>query len=760
MNEIRLAGCTPTPLANYLKAMGIFRLVAEQKDPGVRACWRGERFALITRLSREELVRFFLEEYRPTPILSPWNGRAGYLEGDNPEESTRRGAALLRIFRASKALRLFPYREMIQDLDRVAPIQEMNSVRAAKKVLEKEKKLDQNGWTEEKQSELNSTAKRESFLKEQLLNLLRNALQDGQLAWLDAAVAIGSEKAFAPLLGGSGGVEGSMDLGVNFMDNLLLLFAPELESGAPTADSGVWLNHAILGQPVRLVAKNTAGSLSPERVGGPNATTGFVRYFNINPWEYVLMIEGAVTYKPSLTRKWGSTGRVRMSYPFTVEPSSIGSGSISPDDNNKTRAGASEVWMPLWSQPAQYVEIVALLREGSVRLGTKTPRDGLDMARCIARLGVDRGINGFQRFLFLKRCGDNDLAVPLSRFDLSQGLSVDADLINDLERGQFLDLLRRAGRDRDTSASLRRTVSQLENTLFALTRPGAGKPGIQRALILLGEAMQALAVSRKGQEAVPVLPSLSAAWVLAANDDTAEFRLALALASLPHMSAHVAPVEWSRSTRRWEWQPENRLHVWGKGGLTRNLVRVAERRLVEAQRTDAATEPLGSPVALGARRSDLFAFLSKGTDDTRIVSLLQGMVWVRLPDALAASPHGTEAATNGALAPMPVAYGVLKPFFASASLLRDLRRLPEDARWVLPQEIPRLLTAGKVQEALAIAWRRSRIAGLGWPVGACPKTAEADGPRLLAALAVPLQTAELARLLPRVEDQEPETVQL
>ncbi|WP_295393631.1 hypothetical protein [uncultured Thiodictyon sp.] len=127
MNEIILAGCTPTPLPNYLKALGIFRLVAEQKDPGVKARWRGERFALITRLSPEELARFFLDEYRPTPILSPWNGRAGYLEGDDTDESTpptledpdaigvvalqpdqteaskRRGCELLETFRNSSA---------------------------------------------------------------------------------------------------------------------------------------------------------------------------------------------------------------------------------------------------------------------------------------------------------------------------------------------------------------------------------------------------------------------------------------------------------------------------------------------------------------------------------------------------------------------------------------------------------------------------------------------------------------------------------
>ena len=50
MSEIILAGCTPTPLANYLKALGVFRLVAEQKDADVKGYWPGERFALLTRI--------------------------------------------------------------------------------------------------------------------------------------------------------------------------------------------------------------------------------------------------------------------------------------------------------------------------------------------------------------------------------------------------------------------------------------------------------------------------------------------------------------------------------------------------------------------------------------------------------------------------------------------------------------------------------------------------------------------------------------
>ena len=67
----------------YLKALGIFRLVAEQKDPGARAWWENDRFMLSSALDREALVGFFLEEYKPTPIVSPWNGGSGFHPKDN-----------------------------------------------------------------------------------------------------------------------------------------------------------------------------------------------------------------------------------------------------------------------------------------------------------------------------------------------------------------------------------------------------------------------------------------------------------------------------------------------------------------------------------------------------------------------------------------------------------------------------------------------------------------------------------------------------
>ena len=55
----RLDGCAPTPLAHYLKALGVLRLVAEQLDPEARGWWEGERFLLASHKDEDELLAFF-----------------------------------------------------------------------------------------------------------------------------------------------------------------------------------------------------------------------------------------------------------------------------------------------------------------------------------------------------------------------------------------------------------------------------------------------------------------------------------------------------------------------------------------------------------------------------------------------------------------------------------------------------------------------------------------------------------------------------
>lgn len=85
-DRLTLKGCSPTPLASYLKALGVLRLlssgansvVGEPVDSDVRGWWEGERFHLRTPLAHSDLVRFFLRDYAPSPVIAPWNGRAGY----------------------------------------------------------------------------------------------------------------------------------------------------------------------------------------------------------------------------------------------------------------------------------------------------------------------------------------------------------------------------------------------------------------------------------------------------------------------------------------------------------------------------------------------------------------------------------------------------------------------------------------------------------------------------------------------------------
>jgi CRISPR-associated protein Csx17 len=77
-----LAGCTPRPLASYLKALGVLRIVAEQADPLARGFWHEESFVLVTSLDEAALLRFFLEAWQPSPCVSPWNKGSGLLGDD------------------------------------------------------------------------------------------------------------------------------------------------------------------------------------------------------------------------------------------------------------------------------------------------------------------------------------------------------------------------------------------------------------------------------------------------------------------------------------------------------------------------------------------------------------------------------------------------------------------------------------------------------------------------------------------------------
>ncbi len=690
-HEHSLAGCMPTPLARYLKALGILRLVAEQKDGSATGHWQGDRFLLGTCMATDELEHFFLEEYRPTPIIAPWNGGSGFYPRDN-----KAGVDGLA---GSSTSRLGPYREVIAIGQRLVGGRE-------KSPKNEEKHL--------------------------LLSRLRATLPDSALAWLDAAVLLAGDRTEYPPLLGTGGNDGRLDFTNNFMQRIIEVMSPA--DGRPTALAAAWLRGSLAGSATAGLLGRAIGQFAPGQAGGPNGTTGFEAGSLLNPWDFILMLEGGLLFAGSATRRLESHGNAAPSFPFTVRATGSGSGGAGPADEAASRA---EIWLPLWQQPASLPELRILFAEGRITVGRRPAADGLDVARAVGSLGVDRGIALFQRYGFFRRSGKAYLATPLGRFRVSR--RPESSLVDQLDRGGWLDILRRFARRDNAPAVARHLVRRLEDEIFALTG-GGGRPVVQNLVILLGRIQRILAAGAAFRETVPPMPLLGPEWVSAADDGSLEFRIACALAGLEEMRAYVLPIGAEQGMDRAAWRKGSVRAVWSSGNPVLSLARILERRLLDASRDPAALSPFaGRPVA---RLDEVLAFLAGETDDMRLAALFNGLVNIRLPPSLVRRSRG------GIVQP-PAAFRVLLPLYTATEDLHRAGLLPESAHMVLPGTITRLLMSANRHQAgraVAMAWRRLAMAGMRLPPGASPEPLNIDYIRLAAALLLPLGVSDLRHI--------------
>lgn len=395
-HELVLDGCAPTPLSDYLKGLGILRLLGEQKPEwDARGAWRKDKFVLRStafsgdqQVDRQRLQTFFLDEYRPTPIVAPWNGGSGFYPKDN-----RDGVDAIM---QSGSDRFSNYRHVID---------------YSRNLVERLK--------------LQESPKNEG--KAYFLTAIRADAPEALLAWTDAAVLLaGDEPRYPPLLG-TGGNDGRLDFTNNFMQRIKDLIDPE--SGNCTTAAAALLPATLFGQAAPKLVNSAIGQFNPGSAGGPNAGAGFEADSLINPWDFVLMLEGAVFFAASIARKLETSEPGMLSFPFTVRSTGAGHGALDAADEYQARA---EIWLPLWSGFASIYEIRMLLNEGRATVGRRPVRDGLGFARAVAALGVDRGVTAFQRYGFLMRSGKAYLATPLTRVTVRR--NPDADLIAELEK--------------------------------------------------------------------------------------------------------------------------------------------------------------------------------------------------------------------------------------------------------------------------------------------------------------------------------------
>jgi CRISPR-associated protein Csx17 len=702
----RLDGCAPTPLAHYLKALGILRLVAEQVDLEARGWWEGERFLLASHKDEDELLEFFRNQYRPTPMFNPWGARSGFYAGSSETTS----------------------RSVLEQIEKVTDIRFEQYREAIKVTRNAIKDVTAGGKPDSDES------------KAALVLALRNRLRNAPSAWLGAVIAVidsGEKTLQQPAVLGTGGSEGSGSYTAAFMKAIgeCLIDRKWDDALRPALFGDTQISGQIWGE--------SFGQFIPGGIG--------------SPWDLLLAFEGACVIQSSVVKRSESTGDRWLSSPFFVAPVSSGFSSSARLDEvvlnkGKELPGRGEQWFPLWSSPATNDEVNILFRQGRAITGRRRPKDAMSMARAVAGLGVSRGVIQFVRFGYLQRNNQaTHFAVPLGRFVASSHVSPNLACLDDLEA--WLPRLRRQARGRDAPSRLVLAERRLADALFAVTQHPDEATRWHTVLLRLAD-VEAVQTTGSGYRAGPI-PRLRPEWVRAADNHGVDVRLALALALQASGFTHEGQPQ--DDVRRHWLSLDGRLYATsgvgsqqrlapradrvmeGRSGIDDAIALVA-RRLIESEQHGERRLPLVAAYRVAAMPADLSCWIAGEIDSDRTLTLARALMaldaraWAKHPMPPAMSrreetPDDAWLAIRLALLPWP---------------LMDGRRIGTDLA------IFRRLESGDASSAVTIALRRLRAAGINATIRMAG--VPTDTARLwAAALAFPISPQTAAAFVARLD---------
>ena len=782
MHDHVLLGCRTKPLSNYLKAIAVLRLVAEQKDSRVKGFWQGKTFAIRTELKKEELEAFFCEEYSPTPIVSPWNGGSGFYLGDSVD-----GIAAIS---NSEQRRFKEYREIISRIkhwpeiprfDTVKDVcQMLNTVFAGTKPGKKKDELvvlltgieektpepddlegkDPSGitlleienlskaknnpnkdkwadwWRIMKKARTKCNSIKRNDNKKNIMPLSRARLPDLSIQWLDAVFSL--QKDGQPSLNrilGSGGNEGRLELSNNFMQRLAGLFlSGDLEKTRALFQS------AAFGTILSGLVAAKIGQYNPGRAGGYNQGMEIQsKEFKINPWDYILAIEGALMLAGAAVRRNPTDNRSQFTSPFTVRFSPVGFSSSASEEVGPYY----ETWLPIWRNPASYKEVRYLFSEGRSSVGRRISRTGVDFARAVGTLGVDRGITAFERYAFLQRRGQSNVALPAGRMKVRYSPSLD--LLNELDPISWrVDQFLRGFKD--IPATFKRARRRIDQKIFSCTQ----NPDVfnfSHLIRAVGQLEKLIALRDRSLKPGLTRPlfGLSPRWIERCDDGGTEVRIAAALASIRAtgmvgpLRSNMAGVSASNPT---QWSKSKVDRCWFGSSIAERLAGVLSRRQMDAERNSLKCIPIEASLPVCA--PDIMPFLWGECDDEKLEELLWGFTLINWKKSglLKVSRQWKTAVTD-------------RPLSRTWCLIKLLHS-PEKIRGVLikkERRITGLLMAGRIAEACEVGIHRLMISDL-HPFNVSYSD-DLDPIRLLATLLIPVN--EQQKLEPLVLENKPET---
>jgi CRISPR-associated protein Csx17 len=351
-----ISGIRHESLSSQLAGLGLFRLLAEQADSRARCWFDGP--TMIIRTAVENLASWLVDEYVPTPVLSPWNEGSGFGAKDKaPKEALARLTAI-------SSQRLEPFRRALAV---VTPIADQ--------------------------------AREQGWPKQTLIAALRGRCPDAMLPWMDAAIiALEDKPAYPPLLG-SGGNDGRLEFSTNFHQRLLeVLPTSSTQREASLALAASWIS----GQATTILSRAAIGQFAPGAAGTPNSSPFGAAESLVNPWEFVLMIEGVPFFAAAPARKLSAQVRAqqRAAMPFMTFGSEFGM-----TTGAETEESRGEVWLPWWERPLSYSAVRQLFTDGRAVWRGRTAIQSSQMYLATASRGVSPDVAGFDRYAIVKRNG-------------------------------------------------------------------------------------------------------------------------------------------------------------------------------------------------------------------------------------------------------------------------------------------------------------------------------------------------------------------
>jgi len=547
-----------------------------------------------------------------------------------------------------------------------------------------------------------------------------------------AHLVVSSTRYFNPLLG-SGGNSGRREFSKGWSDAARAVEG--LPAGWDKADARRELTGFLAGSggPVRRGHWQAGSWYSDLSMSEHGAS-------RLSPWAMLLACEALPLFAGAPSRRLGASTRRLGAFPFVTA-------SAAPTTSGEAGRDHAEVWTPLWSRPMTLPELHALFRRGRAELGGRGAVTPAAMAAAIVSRGVDAGVVGFVRHALGGTTSGNTFEPRrIGRIDLIPSLSGPASALS-TALTRIVDLCERL--PGDVRKKQRWIFRGLRGPIEAAVTGYAARPAdpeaAKRLLDALVLALDRVEANRSFRERSVEFDLLPLEWLrmwLGSGESAAELRLAMGAASLldePFLVHRWSVSRTPGTATRYRFTKERQARcVWTIGPVADNLVRILQRRLVDADHAAKGSESLPTRATVNVSRGDLRLWLAHAIDEgelARWVDRLALFDWRSMPNALRSMHARVEEAppVDGRL----VLCGLLRPLLDRRRLAVSGKPLFEDHADPRTAGVGRSLVARLAVRDLdgAVDIARSRYHMAGRPLGRVRADLSVDDPiRLASAL--------------------------